>query len=408
MCKKEIDTTLMYKGATCSFVNVIIVLVLCVFVGRFASLAFPSVDMPFQFLCIFCSLLSAALVFNKSKISRVVYLYLLVLLAVFAVQFVYTVVLIGQTPFHFFSAVYTYSFCLLVFPFSFLFSELGDRAVFSILQKAVIAISLIMILSALVKNCAGLNLIEAMRERGSSARLGEPEFVDVMVIYSCWMMGTARRRTLDLFCLILGLLTIFYVSQTRVMEIVILCSCFLTLLMSFRGANKKALLVCIGFFAALTIVLSGSFDEFVSSFSLNGAEADSTIARQEETAYYLSAFCRKPLVGLGMIAYESPLHYLIGGPYGNFYPDDIGIIGALGTIGLLIIPLYIIPVVLFVISTIKACHAVKSLQMGLIVYLIGTSATLLIVYPFCSPVWPFLIAEFDYCKSKNFTNNSGV
>lgn len=385
--------------------KILLLLVASTFISRFCVLAYPSVDLLFQILGIGASFVSAALVFSRGKLATFEYSYLILLLAVIMVQGIYTIEVIGQTPFHFFSAAYSYSFCLLLFPCAYLYSTYGEEYFFCVLQKTALLISVYMVCSALLNNLSEITLIEALRERGGNARFGEPELVNLMTIYSCWRIGTEKSKVIDLCCLIFGLFATFYVSRTRVMEVVIVTACYVSLLMCLRGANRKALLISTGCLAVISSVALGIVDNFISSFSITGAEASSTITRLEEASFYLSTFISNPMLGAGMISYESPLHYLVGGKYGNYYPEDIGIVGALGTIGISIIPLYFIPIVYFIYKTYKSDNTIKPLLTGFLVYLLGTSMTLLIAYPFCSPAWPLAMSSFTHSKTGDYSED---
>jgi len=366
-----------------------------VIVSRFLVLAYPSFDVLFQVLGIAGSVVAMVVVFSAAKISKFELGYLFILAVMLTSQCFYTMIVRQQSVFYFFSAAYTYVYCLLLFPFSYLLNKYGVREIMHRLQVLALYIALFMLLSALVKNLVGVTLIEAMRERVGAARFGEPELIDVILVYSCWAMIENGGHLLDILTAICCSGAIFLVSQTRVVEFVMLVSCALVVIASVRGANYKLLLVIVFIVVTVGIAAAGIISSFFSSFSTTGAEASSTLVRFDEVQYYWSLFRQNPLMGVGMIAYNSPAHYLICGAYGNFFPDDVGIIGALGTIGIWIFPLYILPLFAFLKRTLRVDSDFKSLFIALLVYLIGTSATLLVAYPFCSTIWPLLIALFD-------------
>jgi hypothetical protein len=276
----------------------------------------------------------------------------------------------------------------------YLFRKYGLTRVMDSLQSLGLVLSLFMLLAAFLFNLGGVSIVESLRLRDGAARFSEAGLVDVIAVYSACKVFRGRARAFDLFTLVVTLASIFLVSQTRVMELSILLAVGCVLVVQLRGADRK-LLGCIGIAAIIFVaVLNGSIGAFIGSFSTSGSEAASTYARIDETVYYLGLFRQNPVMGVGMIAYESPLRHLIGGPYGTYFLDDVGIVGALGTIGLWIFPLYIIPVMHFFVDAVHVSHENRALLVGLIVLLLGTTMTLLYAYPFCDPTWPLIYAIF--------------
>lgn len=375
-------------------------LVVIVIVSRFLTLAYPSIDSLFQYIGIIASILSFALVFKFASLSRFSFVYLFLILLMLFSQYVYTAHVYNQSLYFFFSASFTYIYCLLFFSFVYLFKRYGVETLLRKLQYIALIIASFMIIAAIIKNVIGVSLIEAMRERSGTARLAEPEIVDVEILFSFWSFFKYKWNKKDFLVSVICIAAIFCVSQTRVIEIVLIaCSCVL-LFSQNKGANKKFYVIAFICIVSFSLVESGVASTFIDSFSLSGQESDSTIARIREVTYYMSLFADHPVMGIGMIAYNSPLHYLISGRLGNYYIEDVGIIGALGTIGLWIVPLFLVPVIFFIKKVRYADNELCPLYISLIFYTIGTSLTLLIVYPFLSPVWPMLIAMFDVINRK--------
>lgn len=375
--------------------KVLLSLLSFVLASRFFVVNYPAIDVIFQLGSILGVLASflCVLAWNIRVNSRIATYFGFVAMMLFS-EGIYTMTLRGESLYYFLSAAYSYIYLLTIVSFVYLFRKYGLERVMKSLQILGLALSLFMLFAAALFNFVGVSIVESLRLRDGTARFSETGLVDVIAVYAACKVFGEKGRAFDLLTLLVTLTSIFLVSQTRVMVLSILLAIGCVLVVQLRGADRK-LLGCIGIMTIiLTAALNGSINAFVGSFSTSGVEAASTYARIEETSYYLGLFRQNPVLGIGMVAYESPLRYLIGGPYGTYYLDDVGIVGALGTIGLWIVPLYIFPVVHFFVDAAHAPCEHKALLVGLIVLLLGTTMTLLYVYPFCDPVWPLIYAIF--------------
>lgn len=370
-------------------------LVAFVLASRFFVVNNPAVDVIFQFGSILGALASLVCVMAwHIRVNGRVATYVGIVVVMLFAEGLYTMTLRGESLYYFLSAAYSYVYLLTIVPFMYLFRKYGLTRVMDSLQSLGLVLSLFMLLAAFLFNLGGVSIVESLRLRDGAARFSEAGLVDVIAVYSACKVFRGRARAFDLFTLVVTLASIFLVSQTRVMELSILLAVGCVLVVQLRGADRK-LLGCIGIAAIIFVaVLNGSIGAFIGSFSTSGSEAASTYARIDETVYYLGLFRQNPVMGVGMIAYESPLRHLIGGPYGTYFLDDVGIVGALGTIGLWIFPLYIIPVMHFFVDAVHVSHENRALLVGLIVLLLGTTMTLLYAYPFCDPTWPLIYAIF--------------
>lgn len=375
--------------------KVLLLLLSAVLVSRFFVVNYPATDVIFQFGSILGAIASSVCVLAwrirvNARISTYYGLVAMMLLS----EGIYTMTFRGESLYYFLSASYSYIYLLTIVPFVYLFRKYGPERVMRSLQILGFVLSLFMLFAAALFNFGGISIVESLRLREGTARFSETGLVDVIAVYAAYKVFGERGTTFDLLTLLLTLGSIILVSQTRVMVLSILLAIGCVLVFRLRGANRK-LLGCIGMMTIILIAaLNGSIDSFVASFSTSGVEAASTNARIEEVSYYLGLFRQNPVLGIGLVAYESPLHFLISGPYGTYYLDDVGVVGALGTIGLWIVPLYFLPVMQFFADAARVSSERRALLVGLIVLLLGTTMTLLYVYPFCDPVWPLIFAIF--------------
>ena len=375
--------------------KVLLLLLSVVLVSRFFVVNYPAIDIIFQLGSIVGALVSFVCVLAwRIRVNTRISVYFGLVAMMLLSEGIYTMTLRGESLYYFLSASYSYIYLLTIVPFVYLFRKYGLERVMKSLQILGFMLSLFMLFAAALFNFAGISIVESLRLREGTARFGETGLVDVIAVYAAYKVFGERGTTFDLLTLFLILGSIILVSQTRVMVLSILLAIGCVLVFRLRGANRK-LLGCIGMMTIILIAaLNGSIDTFVASFSTSGVEAASTNARIEEASYYLGLFRQNPVLGIGLIAYESPLRFLISGPYGTYYLDDVGVVGALGTIGLWIVPLYFLPVMQFFADAARVSSERRALLVGLLVLLLGTTMTLLYVYPFCDPVWPLIFAIF--------------
>jgi hypothetical protein len=375
--------------------KVLLLLLSAVLVSRFFVVNYPAIDVIFQLGSILGAIASSVCVLAwrirvNARISTYFGLVAMMLLS----EGIYTMTFRGESLYYFLSASYSYIYLLTIVPFVYLFRKYGPERVMRSLQILGFVLSLFMLFAAALFNFGGISIVESMRLREGTARFSETGLVDVIAVYAAYKVFGERGTTFDLLTLLLTLGSIILVSQTRVMVLSILLAIGCVLVFRLRGANRK-LLGCIGMMTIILIAaLNGNINSFVASFSTSGVEAASTNARIEEVSYYLCLFRQNPVLGIGLVAYESPLRFLISGPYGTYYLDDVGVVGALGTIGLWIVPLYFLPIMHFFADAARVSSERRALLVGLIVLLLGTTMTLLYVYPFCDPVWPLIFAIF--------------
>ena len=150
---------------------------------------------------------------------------------------------------------------------------------------------------------------------------------------------------------------------------------------------------------------------FIQSLSVTGEEAGSTIGRQYSMAYYLSMFKAHFPFGIGFPnndKYGYILHHKV--QYYTTYTDDVGIVGQLGIWGLLLIPIFIVPVVRMISIIIKLkrqnCYDSFVWFTGILVYIIVTSGTLMILDSYRIMLMPMFIAlaEFENIRYKRRIN----
>lgn len=364
-------------------------------VFQYLSRIYTSQDTILELISIAFLLFSVLSVVSRVRVKNVIFLYLYVVALMMLIQGAYTGLIYSQTILDFFSAVRSYIYILLVFPFSYFVQKYGISETLEKLICPSTLVGIFMLFVAVVYNLTGISLVESLRERQGLARLGEPKFIDLSILYLTWKFRYNFTEKYDLIRLIVLIGSIIYVAQSRAIIISLVVAAIILIITSLKGFEKKYVACIFGVFVLLLMINYGFIGRILDSFSLEGAEAGSTDTRLQEINYYLSAFLQRPFTGLGIIKYGSHAYSIVSGPFNQYYPEDIGIIGALGVIGVWSVLIYVAPLIVFGKCIRNSrIENLKSLHYVLFSYVIATSFSLLMVFPTCDPAWPFLISIF--------------
>lgn len=310
-------------------------------------------------------------------------------------QYVYTSFKYHQSISQFFFASYYFVFSLLIPVFFYLLNEAGLNKVLTNLELLISVISGYMLLMAFIYITFGVNLTEITRFRGGLLRINAPFIVQLGCVVAAYLFACGKgQKKLHALTWLLSFFAILLVYQSRL--IILLLSFIFLYIFALRnrgnaGASYIAVLFALIVFLLLCSI--GPLEGILSSFSVTGDHAGSTLTRIYEIEYYLDLFQELPLNGVGLIPFGSAQYSLLSGPFNNFYIDDVGIIGALAEIGLWIFLIYIVPmIVLMFRSFSRKSHIPKLLATAILFYLLGTTFTTLIAFPYFDPTWAFCFA----------------
>lgn len=235
--------------------------------------------------------------------------------------------------------------------------------------------------------------------RNGNLRISSLAFGSIMMLYNFIRFYTRQvkgwKRLLTFLEFAVGLYCVIVIQQTRAMMLVCFVCLALVLLIYGKTLQKKF----IGFFIVLFIGVFFASTSYVSDFFSTFSSADyegSSIARNYAIRYFGDVFLNNPLVGFGWAFNSSITH----GPMGIAYTSDVGIVGMLAEIGLFTIPFYIVPIIRMTMI-IKQYGLRKMMHdnlflLILIVYLLGTTATLIITDRGRCFGFPLIIALFEY------------
>lgn len=159
--------------------------------------------------------------------------------------------------------------------------------------------------------------------------------------------------SLEGLALILILLSIIIVDQSRYYLLVTIISLIFMVLSenNFKVTPKRLFVFLLAFFASLPVLLKNISSILGSILGNSG----SSYARTEAISYYLNIIWNDLLFGLGRIIPGdwTEKYWIIKGPKGIYNYDDIGIIGVLASLGIIVFALYLYIVIKLIYRTVK-------------------------------------------------------
>lgn len=246
-------------------------------------------------------------------------------------------------------------------------------------------------------------------ERDYGIRISLRSLGNIMILYNFnTVLKHSKKGKAYLFSIIqfiMGLYGIIFIQQTRGMIFVVAISLAVIAIISSNKASKKTIVCSMVIIICGILLYSGVITDFLSSFSLeySNSERLGTSIRLEAIQYYLKCFVDTIFMGNGFadgLYYES----IQQGKEGIFFYSDVGIFGLFGEIGVSAILFYIIPLYRSIKTGIRIYLKRKkteySFYIGLVVYLVGTSVTLIITTDTLAVAFPVIIALTEYIYAK--------
>ena len=229
-----------------------------------------------------------------------------------------------------------------------------------------------------------------------------------MILYNFYQIYYCKKKSFTRILLFfVGIFELISIQQTRAYTLVVLVDILVMILLEKNTTNKLVKKIIIVVLVIGILLQTDIAANFIQSLSTTGEEAGSTIGRQYSIAYYLSMFRKHFPLGMGFPnndKYGYILHHQV--QYYTTYTDDVGIIGQLGIWGMLLIPIFIVPIVRMIAIIIKVKKRNDSSSFvwltAILVYVIVTSGTLMILDSYRIMLMPIIIAlmEFENIKYK--------
>lgn len=248
---------------------------------------------------------------------------------------------------------------------------------------------------------------EELNLREGNLRVSLGVFGNIILLYNLVQVLGGSDKKISLFSVVqvlLGTYCLFFVQQTRVAILaIVICAVFILL---FRGKTtfQKVIKPLIVLVCGIFLVTNDTIWEFINSFSATGEQAGSTIARLYAWEYYFDIFLKNPLFGFAWPGDES-YSLIAHGVKGTAYISDVGFIGMIAELGIFSIPFYVVPLgrmtyILYKMGW-KNCLQNHMFLVVLLLYLIGTSITLIVTDAERGLAFPFIIALFEYQYKKH-------
>ena len=298
----------------------------------------------------------------------------------------------------------SYLALFLVYPiYIFLIAEKNDKSIYRILDLLAI-IRYILILIQYITYESGILIFpeEMIRTRNDRLRIGLHFYGNFMILYNFYKIYLTKEKSLfRLFLTLVGILELILIQQTRAYTLVVLI-CILIMILFQKNTKNKLLKKGVIVVLIATILFQTNIgSNFIQSLSSTGEEAGSTIGRQYSMAYYLSMFKSHFPLGLGfpnVDKYGQILNHKF--QFYTTYIDDVGIIGQLGIWGLLIIPIFIVPMIrmIYVIVKLKKqkLYDVAKWYGIVFIYIIATSGTLMVLDSYRIMLFSIIIALIEF------------
>lgn len=238
--------------------------------------------------------------------------------------------------------------------------------------------------------------------RNSSIRVTQGTFGTIMFLYNACVVffENKKRKLFNIIMVALSLYHVVFVQQTRVM-IIISAAC-LAFIVLFYGKNvKQQVFRAIAILAAgIVLGTSSAVSDFIATFTSTSVEySGSSVAREYAITYFMGVFTKNPLTGYGWpsdAGYSQVAHGLLG----TAFTSDVGFIGLLAETGWFSLVFFVIPIIRMIYVLVKTkempLDAMRMFLMVLIVYLLTTSATIIITDGARCLALPIIMALYEY------------
>ena len=233
--------------------------------------------------------------------------------------------------------------------------------------------------------------------RNGMFRIEMRSVAHIMIIYCFDQLYNQRpkKKVVLLVGLLLGMITMFYVEQTRGYYIAIFLSIFAVML--YNSKNRKRfirtyVLMTLGFGVLWRTKAIGKL--FQSIFNGNDSMATGLV-RVEGMKMFWQSFLSRPLWGCG---FQETGDFVNSGLL-SYYFNDCGFVGIIGQIGIwafIIVGIMIFRFGFIVVRMLKKNSSDGSLLLGLYVFLVSSSTSLICYWNSTCLLCPILWAIFEY------------
>lgn len=325
---------------------------------------------------------------------------------------VFGVIRYDQSPFDIFAEMRHYYIVLMAFPVCYGLEKCANtQKILDRFLTLIFVYVILILLQAIVYNADSLwflnGYISEKSFRDGSLRIGLGSLAPFLLLYSfsccCDSRRNFRKRCAALITSVVTAGAYVYCTQTRALNLALGGALLAILMVARYRASKKAVLLYLLAAGIFFCFYQGIFSDLVYSLFFDQSKSSSALGRLYSIKHYLQAFYDNPVFGTGIIR-ETNLKFAFikHGSDGLVYSDDVGLIGLIGENG--IIGLIFYSLILFRLLYLTYEMVIKKkiwntdtyFMTGMSVFLILTSATLIITNTMRIFLCPFLLAFYEY------------
>ena len=407
------DKDLLYKNIDCYLIVKIITVFIVIREIGFFSIPWIIDIYPFDIsyyikkdICIILAIIFLALLFKykfaffNTKVTgyyKICIIWIgLIVLTFFTSLFAYS----NETFLMLLKKYYFYSLISVFFILTFLFKKY--KGYYSYFIKCIIVVgtvyALFIILYKAVYETTGIYIFDTnyqlIQERGYTLRLARPaDFISLSCVLSFSNILKKKDKKPWIVCFLVSLLSIFWVTQTRIYELAILLSCACGWVLY---KNNRILIFIKKRWWVFVIIVTPFLFKFIYSF-FESSEINGTLIRFEGYLYFLKNIVKNGLIGIGFIA--DPENFeILRGPNLKYSLTDLGYVGFIGTYGILGIIFLIILFLQFYRSIKESFQKKRHPEIAiLIIYIIITSFTVIFNDLQRAIYFPIYLSILNYC-----------
>lgn len=310
---------------------------------------------------------------------------------------------------------YYYLICIFAFALIYVIDRNGgtDKLWRNLLFISIVW-ALVLLLQAFIFNKSGRLLMPYLQQRGlysNNMRNGmfriEMRSVAHIIIIYCFDQLYNRRpkkKMALIIGLLLGMFTMFYVEQTRGYYIAIFLSIFSVMLCNSKNRKqfiRTSILVIIGFAVLWRTEAIGKLLQSI----FNGSDSMATgLVRIEGMQMFWQTFLSRPLWGYG---FQETGDFVNSGLMAYYFNDSgfVGLIGQIGIWAFIIVGIMVFRLGFIVVRMLRKSRE-GSLLLGLYVFFISSSTSLICYWNSTCLLCPILWAVFEYTYAVSRLENS--
>jgi hypothetical protein len=213
--------------------------------------------------------------------------------------------------------------------------------------------------------------------RSGRIRIGMTLLGNISVIYNFSKIAEKKAEKIHYIGFVMGIICAFIVQMVRMYEFAIVGTLLVVYVASSKKSNRILRIIIVLFAIVYVTYMTGIVDSFISSFDVNGNLGAGTRVRFEAIEYFMTYVQKNPLFGMGFV-HQNYYSSVLYGANGRYYLTDVGIIGLLTECGGAMVALYVLFCIRMVYIITKIKRQNKGFLVGLCVFTLLCTPTLII------------------------------